>query len=161
MERMDTSRIPKCLLVSRPVRGKRSVGGQKKRWNDVVVSDLKRGDLLEDWRKIVQDRGAWRCLVVEALGEINEQLKIGRRRGRIKGNVGGKEMHHQSHHPGSVRKLVVLSLGSPRLAWSITPTRFTNGWQELRSSVLTVAEHSKHKDSRCTSGQKQMVALED
>ena len=93
VERMDTSRIPKCLLVSRPVRGKRSVGGQKKRWNDVVVSDLKRGDLLEDWRKITQDRQAWRCLVAEALGKINKHTEVrekerkDERKQRREGNV--------------------------------------------------------------------------
>ena len=75
MERMEISCLPKCLLVSRPVRGKRSVGSQKKRWNDVVVSDFKRGELLEDWREIAQDRGAWRCLVTDAVEAINEQAE--------------------------------------------------------------------------------------
>ena len=46
------------------------------KWNELVVSDLKKGDLLEDWRKIAQDRGAWRCLVEEALGEINKQAEV-------------------------------------------------------------------------------------
>ena len=57
MERMDTSRVPKYLLVSRPVRRKRSRGGQERRWNDVVVGDLKRGDLLEDWMCCSGQRG--------------------------------------------------------------------------------------------------------
>ena len=35
-ERMGSSHLPKCLLVSRPLSGKRSVGGQKRGWNDVV-----------------------------------------------------------------------------------------------------------------------------
>ena len=38
MERLDTSSIPKSLLVSRPVKGKRSVGSQQNRWNVGVVS---------------------------------------------------------------------------------------------------------------------------
>ena len=57
MTRMDAFRVPKCLLMSRPVRGKRSIGGQTRRWNNVDVSDLKRGDLLKDWRETDQDRG--------------------------------------------------------------------------------------------------------
>ena len=48
VEKQDVCRVPKCLLVSMPVKGKRSIGGHKRRWNDVVVSDLKRGHLLED-----------------------------------------------------------------------------------------------------------------
>ena len=67
MERMGISHLPKCLLVSRPLSGKRSVSGQKRRWNDVVVNDRKRGELLEDWEEIAQDRGPWRCLVEVAL----------------------------------------------------------------------------------------------
>ena len=38
METMDISRLPKCLLVSQLLSGKRSVGGQKRRWNDLVVN---------------------------------------------------------------------------------------------------------------------------
>ena len=55
---MRDSRLPKCLLVCKPVNGKRSVGGQKRRWNDVLMGDLKRYGLLEDWKETAQDRGA-------------------------------------------------------------------------------------------------------
>ena len=37
LERLDDTRLPKCLLVCRPQAGKRSVGGQKRRWNDVIL----------------------------------------------------------------------------------------------------------------------------
>ena len=38
---MDESRLPRQLLVSALPSGKRSVGGQKCRWNDLLVRDLK------------------------------------------------------------------------------------------------------------------------
>ena len=76
MERIDASHVPKCLTVSRPVKGIRSVGDQKWRWNDVVASDLKRGDLLEDWRETAQDREAWRSMVEDAMASINEQVAV-------------------------------------------------------------------------------------
>ena len=60
VEIMKDCRLPKCLLVYKPVSGKRSAGGQKRRWDDVLMGDLKRCDLLEDWKETVQDRGAWR-----------------------------------------------------------------------------------------------------
>ena len=41
-----------CLLVCRPQAGKRLAGGQKRRWNDVVLSDLKKCDLLSDWHDV-------------------------------------------------------------------------------------------------------------
>ena len=34
-------RVFLCLFVSKLDRGKRSVGGQKRRWNDVIVCDLR------------------------------------------------------------------------------------------------------------------------
>ena len=46
----------KHLLVCKPVCRKRSAGGQKRRWNDVLVGELKRCDLMDDWRKTAQDR---------------------------------------------------------------------------------------------------------
>ena len=71
VERMKDSRLPKCLLLCKPASGKRSAGGQKRRWNNVIMGDLKRCDLLEDWRETAQDRGAWRYLVSEALSDLN------------------------------------------------------------------------------------------
>ena len=49
IERMEdsVSWLPKCFLVCRPVSGRRSDGGQKRRWCDVLTSDLKWCDLWE------------------------------------------------------------------------------------------------------------------
>ena len=46
VQRMEGCHQPKCLLVCKPSIGKRSAAGQKKRWNDVMMEDLKRRDLL-------------------------------------------------------------------------------------------------------------------
>ena len=48
VERMADYRIPKCLLVCRPVGGKRAVVGEKRSWNDIVMRDLKGCDLILD-----------------------------------------------------------------------------------------------------------------
>ena len=69
--RMDSTRLPKQLLVCRPLCGKRSVGGQKKQWNDLVMCDLKNCDLLADWRDIAKERSTWRALVGEAITDLN------------------------------------------------------------------------------------------
>ena len=37
---MEEACIPKCLLVCKQAGGKRSVGGQKRQWTDVVVRDV-------------------------------------------------------------------------------------------------------------------------
>ena len=75
VERIADSRIPMCLLVCQPYGGKRSVGGQKRRWNDLVLSDLKKIYLLPDSRDMAHERGAWRCLVKEASAELNRSLE--------------------------------------------------------------------------------------
>ena len=51
LECMDDTRLPKCLLVCRPQAGKRSAGGQKRHWNDVVLGDLKKCGLFPGWRE--------------------------------------------------------------------------------------------------------------
>ena len=42
----------------------------------MLVGDLRSCDLLDDWRKIAQDRGAWRCLVKEVLIDLNEHMEV-------------------------------------------------------------------------------------
>ena len=63
LERMDDSRLPKCLLVCRPQVGKRGAGGQKRRWNDVVLRDLRICGLLSQtgmrWRMSGAPGGGW------------------------------------------------------------------------------------------------------
>ena len=49
--------------------------GSKRQWNDLVLSDLKKCDLLPDWRNMAHERGAWRCLVKEASAELNRSLE--------------------------------------------------------------------------------------
>jgi hypothetical protein len=75
-ERMKESRLPKYLLVCRPARGKRSVGGQKRRWNEVVKDDLKKCDLLADWRDVASQREAWKGVVKIAANKLNQQLEL-------------------------------------------------------------------------------------
>ena len=41
VQRMKDCRLPKCLVVCKPVIGKSSAGGQKRRWNDVLMGELK------------------------------------------------------------------------------------------------------------------------
>ena len=60
---MDESRLPRQLLVSALPSGKRSVGGQKCRWNDLLVRDLKKFGLGDDWRSKAMDRQEWRQIV--------------------------------------------------------------------------------------------------
>ena len=66
---------PKCLLACRPANGKRSVGGQRRRWNDLVRSDLQKCNMLADWRELAQERAAWRGVVKMMTAKLNGQLE--------------------------------------------------------------------------------------
>ena len=56
LARMSDERLPKKLLFGRLQQGKRSQGGQKKRFKDALKASLK-------WEQSAQDRAAWRSAV--------------------------------------------------------------------------------------------------
>jgi hypothetical protein len=59
--RMPDHRMPKILLYSEIQSGKRSQGGQKKRFKDTLKSSLKSFNIETDtWESAAQDRASWR-----------------------------------------------------------------------------------------------------
>ena len=73
--RMKPDRIPRQLLVCKFDGGKRSVGGQKLRWVDVVIRDLKKCKIDQDWMSIAQDRDEWGSIVEATANEVNEKAE--------------------------------------------------------------------------------------
>ena len=73
IERMKDERVPKKLLVCAPEHGKRSVGGQRLRWSDVVNRDLKRCGLERCWRERALDRDSWRQDIAVKTEELNAE----------------------------------------------------------------------------------------
>lgn len=62
--RMSDERIPKKLLFGELQQGKRSQGGQKKRFKDTLKASLKAFNIGQGtWEQAAQDRGAWRSAV--------------------------------------------------------------------------------------------------
>lgn len=66
--RMYETRIPKCLLGCKPAGGKHSVGGQKRRGNDVIVGDLKRCEQ-------AQECSTWHGWINAAAEDVNEKME--------------------------------------------------------------------------------------
>ena len=54
--RMDECRLPRKLLVCASPQGRRSVGGQRMRWDGLVLRDLRNCNLDGVWRILAEDR---------------------------------------------------------------------------------------------------------
>ena len=63
------------LLVYKFKGGKHSVGGQKLRWVDVVMNDLKKCSIGKDWMSIAQNCEEWSSTVEAAANEVNEKAE--------------------------------------------------------------------------------------
>ena len=63
-------RLPKTILYGELQVGKRSHGGQKKRYKDTLKAYLKDFNIpTESWEQIAQDRTKWRGLIRRGAGE--------------------------------------------------------------------------------------------
>ena len=62
--RMPEERLPKKVLYGELHEGKRSQGGQTKRYEDTLNASLKDFNIpTESWEQAAQDRTKWRCLI--------------------------------------------------------------------------------------------------
>ena len=68
--RMPDKRLPKKILYGELQVGKRSHGGQKKRYKSTLKASLKDFNIpTESWEQIAQDRTKWRGLIKRGTGE--------------------------------------------------------------------------------------------
>ena len=75
MARMPQSQMPRQLMVCRPEGGKYAAGGQKLRWNAVVARDVKKCEMLSEWRSVAKDQREWRGKVAAAVEDLNEEAE--------------------------------------------------------------------------------------
>ena len=72
--RMSDDRLPKRLLYGELKEGKRSHGGQRKRFKDTLKGSLKHCGINPDnWEEAAQDRAAWRALVHSGVARYEEK----------------------------------------------------------------------------------------
>ena len=71
--RMDDHRLPKELIVSAPAGGRRAVGGQKLRWDNLISRNLRERGISDTWYYQVQDRTTWRSMRRTRLEDVNKQ----------------------------------------------------------------------------------------
>ena len=85
VQRMEDSRLPKRLFFGELKKGKRSHGGQRKRYKDTLKASLKRCNIPPaSWEDAAQDRAAWRtsvnCGVAHSEVTRTEELQQKRQR---------------------------------------------------------------------------------
>ena len=90
--RMPDEGLPKKVLYGELQEGKRSQGGQKKRYKDTLEPSLKDFNIpTESWKQAAQDRTKWRCLInkgasqFEAKRNCEAERKRKERKARAKG----------------------------------------------------------------------------
>ena len=72
--RMTDERLPKKVLYGELQEGKRSQGGQKKRYKDTLKASLKDFNIpIESWEQAGQDRTKWRCLINKGASQFEEK----------------------------------------------------------------------------------------
>ena len=63
--RMPDERLPRKVFYGELQLGKRSQGGQKKRYKDTLKAPLKDFNIpSESWKQIALDRAKWHCLMI-------------------------------------------------------------------------------------------------
>ena len=73
---MPDERLPKKILYGELQVGKRSHGGQKKRYKDTLKASLKDFNILtEPWEQIAQDRTKWRGELVNTKQKESAEQK--------------------------------------------------------------------------------------
>ena len=91
--RMPDARLPKKVFYGELQEGKRSQGGQKKRYKDTLKASLKDFEIpMGSWEQTAQERSKWR-------GLIKEQLFMKRRESvKLKGSEESAKPKKMCHH---------------------------------------------------------------
>ena len=72
---MPDERLPKKVFYGELQEGKRSQGGQKKRYKDTLKASLKDFNIpTESWEQAKQDRTKWRCLVNKGAAQFESKI---------------------------------------------------------------------------------------
>ena len=84
--RIPDERLPKKILYGEFQVGKRSHGGQKKRYKDTLKTSLKEFNIpTESWEQIAQDRTKWRGFIKRGAGEYEaKRIKAEQKRAQRK-----------------------------------------------------------------------------
>ena len=120
---MPDERLPKKVLYGELQEGKRSQGGQKKRYKDTLKASLKDFNIpTESWEQAAQDRTKWRCLINKGVSHLKQRESV-----KLKGSVKkGKQQprdHNQTQHSANSLALFSTDNLGLKLAYTSTNTQ--------------------------------------
>ena len=115
--RMPDELLPKKVLYGE-LQGKRSQGGQKKRYKDTLKASLKDFNFpIESWEQAAQDRTKWRCLINKGAPNLKERESV-KLKGSVKKGKQEPKNHHQSQHSLNSHALFATDSLELKLAYS-------------------------------------------
>ena len=101
LERMENARLQKKLMVSKSTR---SQGDRKKRWHDLIYSDLKKLNIVDNWRTEARNKNDWGKKINSLLQKANEEAETEKQSKKDLGknilSVHNKSSLFQCQHPG-------------------------------------------------------------
>ena len=151
--RMGDERLPKRLLYGELVEGKRSAGGQRKRYKDRLKVSLNKFSIDTDtWEDAATDRPEWRSLIAEGAINFEQQRLTGaeeKRRQRKSFSISSSSSYvcadcgrtfraaiglfsHKRTHRGSVDFLTTRDFG-----WGVSWSS-SSGWTNLQVVVNAI-----------------------
>ena len=115
---MPDERLPKKVLYGELQEGKRSQGGQKKRYKDALKASLKDFNIpIESWEQAAQDRTKWRCLINKGASQFEKRESV-KLKGSVKKGKQEPKNHHQSQHSPNSHALFATDSLELKLAYT-------------------------------------------
>ena len=133
--RIPDERLPKKILYGKLQEGKRSQGGQKKRYKDTLKASLKDFNIpTESWEQAAQDRTKWRCLINKGRPNLKQRESVKLKGSVIKGKQEPRDHHQTRHSPNSIALFAIDSL-ELKLAYTAI-NEHTNTYKRLIFRIL-------------------------
>ena len=109
--RMPDERLPKKVLYGELQEGKRSQGGQKKRYKVTLKASLKDFNIpTESWEQTAQERTKWRCLINKGAPNLKQRESVKLKGGVKKGKQEPRDHHQTQLSPNSLALFATDSL---------------------------------------------------
>ena len=103
--------LPKKVLYGELQEGKRSQGGQKKRYKDTLKASHKDFNIpIESWEQAAQDRTKWRRLINKGASQFEAKRICEAERKRKERKARAKDHHQTQHSPNSLALFATDSL---------------------------------------------------